>query len=90
MDARDSRRSQHLRKAAFARRRSKRNAVQQNLSARSTQQHAAAAAGIQGAAQLFPGRFKLLRSLHVSKLVKTREFQQNVQAAHKRARASAL
>ncbi len=90
MDARNSRACQQLREAAFARGRSEWHAVQQNLRTRGAQKHTAAAAVIQRVAQFFPRRFKLLHRLHVSKLVKTRELQQNVQAADKRPRPASL
>ncbi len=50
-------RSQQVREASFARRRSQRHAIEQNLSPRSAQQHTAPAAFIQRLAQLFPRGF---------------------------------
>src|SRR6267154_2108244 len=90
MDARNSRGSQQLCKTSFARGRSERNSVQQDLRSRGAEKHAAAAAVIQRVAQFFPRRFKLLRGLRVPKLVQTREFPQNVEAAHKRPRPASL
>jgi len=90
MDARDSRGSQKVREASFAGSRSQWHAVQQNLCARRSKKHTTAAAVIQRAAQFFPRRFKLLHGLRVPKLVQTREFQQNIQAADKRPRPASL
>src|SRR5205814_8799379 len=89
-NARDSRYSKELRKTSFACGRSKRDSIQQDLCSRRSQQHTAAAAVFQRIAQLLPGRFKLLPPFRVPKLVQTREFQQNVQAADKRPRPASL
>lgn len=88
MNAGNAGRHQQLREASFAGGRTERHAVKQDLIARSTQQHAATAAVFQRLAQLFPRRIKLLRRLHMAKLVEARKFQQNVQAANKRARSA--
>jgi len=82
MNAGDARRNQQLREAALAGRRSQRDSVQQNLSARRAEQHAAAAAFIQRTAQFLPRRFKLRGGAHVPKFIQAREFQQNVQASY--------
>ena len=86
VNAGNTRRSQQMREASFARRRPQRHAVQQNLRPRSAQQHTAPAAVLQRVAQFFPRGFKLLRSLCVAKLIQPRKFQKNVQAADKRPR----
>jgi hypothetical protein len=82
MDTGDAGRNQQLREAALASRGSQGNSVQQDLSARCAQQHAAPAAFIERAAQFLPRRFKLRGSAHVPKFVQAREFQQNVQASY--------
>jgi hypothetical protein len=81
---------QQLRKAAFARSGAQRHTVQQNLRSGGSQKHTASAAIIERVAKFSPRGFKLLRRLHVSELVQTRELQQNVQAADKRPRPASL
>jgi hypothetical protein len=76
--------------AFFSRRRSHRNAIEQNLVPRSAQKHAAPAAVLQRLPQLLPRRLKLRRGLGVAELVQPRKLQQNIQAANKRPRAAAL
>jgi hypothetical protein len=82
MNAGDARRNQQLREAALAGGGSQGNSVQQNLSARRAQQHAASAAFIQRTAQFLPRGFKLRGSAHVPEFIQAREFQQNVQASY--------
>ncbi len=73
-----------MRETPFAGCCAERYAVQQDLVARRTQQQSATAAVIQSAAEFLPGCFELHPSAHVSELVQSCEFQQDVQAAHKR------
>ena len=82
MNAGDAGRNQQRREAALARCRSQRDAIQQNLGARCSQQHAASTAFIERAAQFLPGGLKLRGRAHVAELVQAREFQQDVQAAY--------
>jgi hypothetical protein len=86
VNAGDSRRGQQLRETSFARRRSQRHSVQQDLVSRSSQQHACFAAFQQRRVQFLPRSFELRGRAHVSELVQTCEFQQNVQTANKRPR----
>jgi hypothetical protein len=79
-----------VRKTSFPGSRSERHTVQQNLCARRSKKHATTAAVIQRAPQFFPCRFELLRRFRVAKLVQTREFQENIQAADKRPRPASL
>jgi hypothetical protein len=78
VDAGNSRGNQQLGKTSFAGGRSERNAIQQNLVPRRTEQHSPAAALIQGFAQLFPGDLKLRSRPRVPELIQARELQQNV------------
>jgi len=84
MNAGDSRSNQQLREAALARGRAQRHAIQQNLRAGRSEQHAASSAFIQRAAQFLPRGFKLRRRAHVAELIQACEFQQNIQAAYER------
>src|SRR5438270_12976618 len=81
-----SRSDEQLREAALPGCGTKRYTIQQNLRARRSKQHAAAAAFIEGCAQLFPRSFELRRGAYVPELIQTRKLQQNVEAAYKCAR----
>jgi hypothetical protein len=74
-----------LGKAFFGSRGSQRHAVEQNLAPRSTQQQSRVTAVVKRRAQLFPRGLELRHRAHVPELIKACEFQQNVQAANKRA-----
>jgi hypothetical protein len=82
VNAGDARGNQQLREAALSGGRSQGHAIQQNLGARSAEQYAAASAFIEGAAQLFPGGFKLRGGAHVPKLIEARELQENVETSY--------
>jgi hypothetical protein len=86
VNAGDSRRGQQLRETPLACRRSQRHSIQQDLVSGSSQQHAGCAAFHQSRVQFFPGGFELRGRAHVSELIQTCEFQQNVQTSNKRPR----
>jgi hypothetical protein len=86
VNAGDSRSGQQLRETPLARRRSQRHSVQQYLGPGSSQQHAGFAAFQQRRVQFLPGCFELRHRPHVSELIQTCEFQQNVQTSNKRPR----
>jgi hypothetical protein len=79
---------QELSEAAFTAGRTKRHAIEKDLGTGSAEENTATTAFIEGSAELFPRRFELGSGSHVSELIQTREFQQNVEAADKRPRAA--
>jgi hypothetical protein len=85
VNAGDTGRSKKLRKTFFRRCRAERHSVEQNLVPRSAQQQSRVAAFFQRGVQLFPCGFELRHRSHVSELIQACKFQQNVQAANKRA-----
>jgi hypothetical protein len=85
VNAGDTGGSKQLRETFLRRRCSQRHSIQQYLIPRSAQQHSRIAAFLQRIVQLFPRRFELRHRSHVPEFVQACEFQQNVQAANKRA-----
>ena len=86
MNAGNTGRDEQLGETTFTRGRTKRHAIKKNLRSRRTQKDAAATAVVQRRAEFFPGCLKLGCRAHVSELIQTCEFQQDVQAADKRPR----
>jgi hypothetical protein len=75
MNARDTRSRQELRETSFAGCCAQRNAVEQDLITRRSEQQAAAAAFVQSTTQFFPGGLKLRSRAHVPELIEARKFQ---------------